>query len=526
MEALPDPDLTQSLLNLGRCHRPCRGAFSCGQACAACFLSPKLRIPGRQRHPTRTTSSGSIRAAEASRTRSLTSSFPCAEKQPNGQNSATFYSPVSVASAFAMLCLGTKGNHTQILEGRKFNLRKMPDARIHQCSQRLLLTLLHPNRQLQGTVGSSLFVNESLKPVDQFVQDVKELCHAELISISFTDAQVARKQINNHVERETHGEIVDLVKNLEEGTALSLVNYISFHGSCHLEQRIGQDKCERQRGFTFIEGIKGRKRSVLCRECRLYRAQSGALRKKERNGRKINGRCFCVPHYDVRSRLSKRSLFDLVPEELTAALSDWWQESCTRSSWWIAVCKSTSKCARREPSWCPWSITWGDFPCSGAGGCPAGCWSSTTWVTPWPSSSCPTWGRCSSWSKVSPRSTLTPASDTSRYVNLLFPKLSISGTYDLKSLLGTLGITKVFSNAADLSGVTEEAPPKLSKAVHKAALTLDAERAEDIWMAELEPRVWSVVPTVSFNRPFLVIIKDELTKPLLFVGRVLDPTGQ
>ena len=43
------------------------------------------------------------------------------------------------------------------------------------------------------------------------------------------------------------------------------------------------------------------------------------------------------------------------------------------------------------------------------------------------------------------------------------PKLSISGTYDLKTLLGKLGITKVFSNGADLSGITEEVPLKLSK---------------------------------------------------------------
>lgn len=44
------------------------------------------------------------------------------------------------------------------------------------------------------------------------------------------------------------------------------------------------------------------------------------------------------------------------------------------------------------------------------------------------------------------------------------PRFVISGTYDLKSLLGNLGITKVFSDEADLSGVTEEQQPlKLSK---------------------------------------------------------------
>ncbi|XP_012892856.1 PREDICTED: alpha-1-antitrypsin-like, partial [Dipodomys ordii] len=47
--------------------------------------------------------------------------------------------------------------------------------------------------------------------------------------------------------------------------------------------------------------------------------------------------------------------------------------------------------------------------------------------------------------------------------DISFPKLSISGTYDLKSVLSALGITTVFSNGADLSKVTEDVPLKVSK---------------------------------------------------------------
>lgn len=43
------------------------------------------------------------------------------------------------------------------------------------------------------------------------------------------------------------------------------------------------------------------------------------------------------------------------------------------------------------------------------------------------------------------------------------PKLSISGTYDLKAILGEMGITKVFSKEAELSGISEGVPLKLSK---------------------------------------------------------------
>lgn len=53
---------------------------------------------------------------------------------------------------------------------------------------------------------------------------------------------------------------------------------------------------------------------------------------------------------------------------------------------------------------------------------------------------------------------LTPA----RSARIHFPRLTISATYDLRSILSTLGITKIFSDEADLSGVTEVASIKLS----------------------------------------------------------------
>lgn len=46
---------------------------------------------------------------------------------------------------------------------------------------------------------------------------------------------------------------------------------------------------------------------------------------------------------------------------------------------------------------------------------------------------------------------------------MYFPRYSITTSYDLKTILSTLGITKIFSHDADLSGVTQDAPLKLGK---------------------------------------------------------------
>ncbi|XP_023575474.1 putative alpha-1-antitrypsin-related protein [Octodon degus] len=278
-------------------------------------------------------------------------------------------------------------------------------------------------------MGSSLFIHESLKPVDQFLQDTEELYHAGVISINFTDAQVARNQINSRVKMETHGEIADLVSDLQEGTTLALANYICFHGKLHeelLQELIAEANFQVHKKRAIIV-------PMVHRLGRFYvqwypRLSSWVL----------------VQHY-----VSDTIAFFIMPN---LGKMQQLQQRLTRKHL-DAIQRHTAL----------------------------------------------------------------------RFVHLFFPKLSISGAHDLKSLLGTLGITKVFSSAADLSGVTEEAPLKLSKAVHRVQVTLD-EKTEDTEVDEENETLWLSIPTISFNRSFLVIIKDEFTNFPLLVGRVRDPT--
>ncbi|MDY0876390.1 serpin family protein, partial [Lactobacillus helveticus] len=79
----------------------------------------------------------------------------------------------------------------------------------------------------------------------------------------------------------------------------------------------------------------------------------------------------------------------------------------------------------------------------------------------------------------------------------------ISGTYNLKTLLSSLGITRVFNNDADLSGITEDAPLKLSQAVHKAVLTLDERGTEAAGATVVEAVPMSLPPQVKFDNPFI-----------------------
>uniref|UniRef100_F7BF31 Serpin family A member 1 n=1 Tax=Equus caballus TaxID=9796 RepID=F7BF31_HORSE len=342
-----------------------------------------------------------------------------------------FFSPVSIATAFALLSLGAKGDtHTQILEGLRFNLTELAEAQIHDGFQHLLNALNHSDNQLQLTTGNGLFIDKTLKLVDKFQEDVKNLYHSEAFSINFGDTEEAKKQINDYVEKGTQGKIVDLVKDLDKDTVLALVNYIFFKGKW---EKPFEPESTTEQDFHVDEKTTVR-----------------------------------VP---MMHRLSS---FDV-------------QYSDALSSWVLLL----------------------DY---------AG--NATAFFI------LPDQGKLQHLEDTLTKGILATFLENrhSRYANVSLPKLSISGCYDLKRILPELGITKVFSRQADLSGITEEVPLTVSKALHKAVLTIDEKGTEAAGTTMWEIMPISLPPDLKFNRPFVLIIYDRNTKSPLFVGKVVDPT--
>lgn len=342
-----------------------------------------------------------------------------------------FFSPTSIATAFAMLSLGTKGDtHTQILKGLEFNLTETPEADIHKGFQHLLQTLNKPDNELQLTVGNGLFVNDSLKLVEKFLEEVKNHYHANTFSVNFADSDKAKKEINSFVEKGTQGKIVDLVKDLDKDTVLALVNYIFFRGKW---EKPFNSQNTKEADF-HVDGSNTVKVPMM-----------------KRLG------MFDVRYCDTLSSwvllmdyLGNATAMFILPDE---GKMQHMEQTLTKE----LICRFLLN--RRTSS-----------------------------------------------------------------ANLHLPKLSISGTYNLKSVLSALGITQVFSNAADLSGITNDAPLKVNKAVHKALLTIDETGTEAAGVTVLEAIPMSIPPDVAFERPFVVLILDKHTQSPLFVGKVVDPT--
>ncbi|XP_019497984.1 PREDICTED: alpha-1-antitrypsin [Hipposideros armiger] len=342
-----------------------------------------------------------------------------------------FFSPVSIATAFAVLSLGSKGDtHTQILEGLGFNLTERAEADIHEGFQDLLHTLNQADNQLQLTTGNGLFISESVKLLDKFLEDVKKLYHSEAFSINFQNPEEAKKRINDYVEKGTQGKIVDLVKDLDPDTVFALVNYIFFKGKWEKPFEVEQTTEE----DFHVDASTTVKVPMMSRLGMFYLH-----------------RCEMLSSWVLlMDYVGNATAFFILPDEgkLEHVESKLTKEALTRF---------LEKRYRRSAS-------------------------------------------------------------------LHLPKLSISGTYELGAVMYNRGISRVFSNNADLSRISEGPPLKLSKAVHKAVLTLDEKGTEAAGATFLEAIPMSIPPTVEFNRPFITIIYDKNTKGPLFVGKVVNPT--
>jgi len=115
-------------------------------------------------------------------------------------------------------------------------------------------------------------------------------------------------------------------------------------------------------------------------------------------------------------------------------------------------------------------------------------------------------------------------------VALELPRITVRGQASLAEPLSALGVRLLFSQHADLSGVTggEEALT-VDAAVHKAVLTLDETGLEGaaataVMMTRLAAMTSPPRPVpVRVDRPFLLLVRHRPTDTLYFLARVTDP---
>ncbi|XP_072486438.1 alpha-1-antiproteinase-like [Notamacropus eugenii] len=342
-----------------------------------------------------------------------------------------FFSPLSIFTAFTLLALGAKSTtHDQILQGLGFNLTQISEQEISEGFQQLLHTLNLPGNELQLTTSNGLFIDKKLKIVEKFLEDSKKLYASDTFSANFEDQEAAKKQINDYVEKETQGKIVNLIQDLHPDAVFVLVNCIFFKG-----------KWEKPFDAELTEE-------------RPFHVDAKTT----------------VPVQTMR----RLGMFQVTYDEDLACWVVTMDYRGNASAYLILP--DAGKLEQVEDA-----LSKEQFQ---------------------------------KWSRNLDR----------RAVDLYFPKVSISGSYDLK-VLRDMGITDVFEEKADLSGITEQTKLKVSQALHKAVLNIDEKGTEASGATFVEAIPMSIPPVIDFNSPFLIALYETSTRSTIFLGKVVNPSG-
>uniref|UniRef100_U3DY28 Serpin B6 n=1 Tax=Callithrix jacchus TaxID=9483 RepID=U3DY28_CALJA len=151
-----------------------------------------------------------------------------------GNSKNVFFSPLSMASALAMVYMGAQGN-TAAQMAQVLSLNKSGGGGdVHQGFQSLLTEVNKPGTQYLLRTANRLFGEKSCDFLSSFRDSCQKFYQAEMEELDFVSAvEKSRKHINTWVAEKTEGKIAELLSpgTVDSLTKLVLVNAIYFKGN-------------------------------------------------------------------------------------------------------------------------------------------------------------------------------------------------------------------------------------------------------------------------------------------------------
>nr|XP_009676349.1 PREDICTED: ovalbumin {ECO:0000303/PubMed:21058653}-like [Struthio camelus australis] len=110
-------------------------------------------------------------------------------------------------------------------------------------------------------------------------------------------------------------------------------------------------------------------------------------------------------------------------------------------------------------------------------------------------------------------------------VKVYLPRMKLEEKYNLTSVLTALGMTDLFSPAANLSGISAAETLKMSEAVHEASMEVSEAGTEVAGSAGAMGEIKHSPVSAEFraDHPFLLLIRHNPTNSILFFGRYFSP---
>ena len=112
-------------------------------------------------------------------------------------------------------------------------------------------------------------------------------------------------------------------------------------------------------------------------------------------------------------------------------------------------------------------------------------------------------------------------------VELSMPRFKVESEFSLKNELSAMGMPAAFNNA-DFSGMDGRTDLEIADVVHKAYVSVDEAGTEAAAATGVIMRLTAMPAEpvkVTIDHPFIFLIRDIKTGAILFIGRILDPTG-
>jgi len=112
----------------------------------------------------------------------------------------------------------------------------------------------------------------------------------------------------------------------------------------------------------------------------------------------------------------------------------------------------------------------------------------------------------------------------SEKVQLRMPRFELTSEFSLADTLAELGMPDAFTGAADFSGMDGTRDLFIGCVAHKAYVSVNEEGTEAAAATGVS-MVLSLPAMMTIDHPFIFLIRDIETGTILFMGRVVDPTG-
>lgn len=116
-------------------------------------------------------------------------------------------------------------------------------------------------------------------------------------------------------------------------------------------------------------------------------------------------------------------------------------------------------------------------------------------------------------------------------VRVTMPRFTFGNDLELSEQLEAMGMTTAFdAGRADFGDLTD--PPeaaadlRLAWVYHDTHVSVDEEGTVAVAVSAIGGQMVSAPPSIRLNRPFLFCIRDRETDGVLFLGRVVDPSGE